>query len=233
MRIAHQVAYVLHRRPYRESSLLLDVFSRKHGRVTLLAKGIRQLKSRYRCAMIPFSLLSMSWSGKGELPVLTQSENEGPVTFLQGRQRLCGFYVNELLVKLLHRYDPHLQLFDAYHDLLGILNSGLDTESNLRLFEKRMLQELGYALELEHESDGVTKVNPDACYQYVPTFGAVRIEREAKNEQTLTGSTLLALSKERLADKQCRDESKQLMRTVINHHLGQYKLHARNLFKAY
>lgn len=233
MRVSHQAAYVLHRRPYRESSLLLDVFSRKYGRVTLLAKGIRQLKSRYRCAMIPFSLLSMSWAGKGELPVLTQSENEGPVAFLRGRHRLCGFYVNELLAKLLHRHDPHVELFDAYHDLLGILSGGCATEGSLRLFEKRMLKELGYALDLEHESDGVTKVNPDACYQYVPMFGAVRIERKATNSQTVQGSTLLALAGERLLDKQCLDESKQLMRTVISHHLGQYKLHARNLFKAY
>lgn len=231
MRITHQPAYVLHRRPYRESSLLLDVFSRKHGRVTLLAKGIRQLKSRHRCAMHPFSLLSMSWSGKGELPVLTQSENDGPVNFLCGRDRLCGFYVNELLVKLLHRHDPHEELFDAYRDLLDMLNSARNTEVNLRLFEKRLLKELGYALDLEHESDGITKIQPGAHYQYIPMSGAVRIESGNRNNQSVRGSTLLALSSERLLNKQCMDESKQLMRMVLNHHLGHYKLQARSLFK--
>lgn len=233
MRITHQSVYVLHRRPYRESSLLLDVFSRRHGRVMLLAKGIRQLKSRHRCAMTQFSLLSMSWAGRGELPVLTQSENDGPATFLQGPHRLCGFYVNELLLKLLHRYDPHVELFDAYHDLMDLLGTGMNTEAGLRLFEKKLLKELGYALDLEHESDGITKVRPDACYQYVPMFGAVRVERDIANKQSVRGATLLALSNEKLLDKQCLDESKRLMRTVINHYLGQYKLHARSLFKTY
>ena len=197
----------------------------------LLAKGIRQLKSRYRCAMTQFCLLSMSWSGKGELPVLTQSENEGPATFLHGRRRLCGFYVNELLVKLLHRYDAHTELFDAYHDLIGLLSADVQTEANLRLFEKKLLQEIGYALALEHESDGVTRIESDARYRYLPMSGAVRIEHEAENNQSVRGATLLALSRETLADKQILDESKRLMRSVINHYLGHYKLQARSLFK--
>lgn len=232
MRVSRQAAYILHSRPYRESSLLIDTFTREHGRVTVLAKGIRKLKSRHRSAMIPFSLLSVGWTGKGELPVLTQAEHDGPVVLLQGRQRLCGFYVNELLVRLLHKHDPHSDLFDAYSALLDILSNGMDVEMNLRLFEKKLLKELGYALDLEHESDGFTKVDPDANYQYVPTYGAVRVDRTTGNTLAVRGATLLALAREKL-DKKDLDESKQLMRSVINHYLGQHKIYARSLFITY
>ena len=232
MRVSRETAYTLHSRPYRESSLLIDVFTREHGRVTVLAKGIRKLKSKQRSAMLPFSLLSIGWSGKGELPILTQAEHDGPVPILRGQQRLCGFYVNELLVKLLHKHDPHVELFDAYHRLLDILVSGVDMEMHLRLFEKKLLQELGYALELEHESDGSTRIDPQAIYQYVPMYGAVRVDRTTSNILTIRGATLLALAREKL-DQANLDESKQLMRSVINHHLGQYRINARSLFRTY
>ncbi|MDJ0957549.1 MAG: DNA repair protein RecO [Arenicellales bacterium] len=232
MRVSREAAYTLHSRPYRESSLLIDAFTREYGRVTVLAKGIRKLKSRQRSAMLPFSLLSIGWSGKGELPVLTQAEHDGPVTVLRGQRRLCGFYVNELLVKLLHKHDPHAELFDAYHGLLDILVGGVDMEMHLRLFEKRLLQELGYALELEHESDGSTRIDPQAIYQYVPMYGAVRVGRTTSNILTVQGATLLALAREKL-DRTDLDESKQLMRSVISHYLGQHRINARSLFRTY
>ena len=232
MRVSRQTAYTLHSKPFRESSLLLDTFTREHGRVTVLAKGIRELKSRQRSAMIPFSLLSIGWSGKGDLPVLTQAEHDGPAVLLHGRQRFCGFYVNELLVRLLHKHDPHAALFDAYRALLDILPSGVEMEMYLRLFEKKLLKELGYALDLEHESDGFTKVDPDASYQYVPMYGAVRVDRDTSNVLTVRGTTLLALAKEKL-DKEDLNESKKLMRSVLNHYLGQHRIHARSLFRTY
>ena len=232
MRVSRVAAFTLHSRPYRESSLLIDIFTREHGRVTVLAKGIRKLKSRQRSALIPFSLMSVGWSGKGELPVLTQAEHDGPVIVLPGQQRLCGFYVNELLVKLLHKHDPHGELFDAYSGLLNILANGADMEMHLRLFEKTLLKELGYALELEHESDGSTRIDPQAIYQYVPMYGAVRVDRASSNVLTVRGTTLLALAGEKL-DKKDLDESKQFMRSVIGHYLGQYRINARSLFRTY
>ena len=232
MRVTDQAGYVLHTRPYRESSLLIDLFTREHGRVTVLAKGVRRLKSRQRSALVPFSQLSLSWSGRGELPVLTQSEHDGPVLLLRGQDRLCAFYANELLTRLLHRHDPHARLFDAYRDLLEGLGSGDHAEKNLRLFEKILLKEIGYALELEHEADGITKVDPDAGYQYVPAYGVVRAESNDSNALTVRGATLIALAREEL-DASCLVECKQFMRSVLSHHLGPYKLHTRSLFKVY
>lgn len=231
MRVSHEPGYVLHTRPYRETSLLIDVFTRTYGRITVLAKGIRQLNSRKRSAMMPFSLLSMGWSGKGDLPVLTQAEYDGPGKLLAGRERLCGFYVNELIIRLLHRHDPHVALFDAYDQYLCSLDREPDLELNLRLFEKKLLKELGYALDLEHEADGVTKIDPDADYQYVPTYGAVRIDRAGNHTLALRGATLLAFSEEKISARKDLDECKQLMRGIINHHLGRHRLHARSLFK--
>lgn len=230
MRVMHQLGYVLHTRPFRETSLLIDVFSRAYGRMTLLAKGIRRLKSRHRSAMMPFSPLSLGWSGKGELPVLTQSEHDGSVMMLGGRARLCGFYANELLVKLLHKHDPHADLFDTYHKLLSALRDGGHIEISLRLFEKSLLKELGYALDLECEADGVTRVRPDAQYRYVPMFGVVRAGEAGDDALTVSGATLLALAQEEFTDGKGIDECKYLMRSIIGHHLGSQKLRSRSLF---
>lgn len=231
MRVSHEPGYVLHTRPYRESSLLIDAFTRGHGRVTILAKGIRSLKSRQRSAMNQFSLLSLGWAGKGELPVLTQAEHDGRVNMLSGRERLCGFYVNELLSRLLHKHDPHDGLFDAYHELVGTLDQGVKyaIEVGLRLFEKNLLKEIGYAMDLDYESDGVTRIDPDAEYQYVPTHGVVKAAGDSK-VLTVRGTTLLALSEGRLDQEESLRECKQLMRGIIRHHVGQ-KLHSRSLFR--
>jgi DNA repair protein RecO (recombination protein O) len=233
MRVSRQPGYTLHTRPYRESSLLIDILSRNHGRTTLLAKGIRNLKSRNRSATIPFSLLSLGWSGKGELPVLTQAEHDGPVNLLSGLERVCGFYANELLVRLLHKHDPHPALFDAYDVLLGALGKSGNVEISLRFFEKNLLRELGYALDLEREADGSAPVIAEARYQYVPTYGVVRVGDEGSGALTVSGATLLALSREELDDKNNIEECKYLMRGIIGHHLGRHQLRSRSLLGAF
>ena len=230
MKVMHQPGYVLHTKPYRETSLLIDIFTRTYGRATLLAKGIRLLKSRQRSAMMPFSPLSMGWSGKGDLPVLTHSEYDGPVKMLSGRGRLCGFYANELLMKLLHKHDPHVELFDAYHELLDAIRAGDYIEISLRLFEKTLLKELGYALDLECEADSVTEVRPEFQYRYVPEFGVVRAGGERNGALTVSGATLLSLAREEFSDSKGIGECKVLMRSIIGHHLGAHKLRSRSLF---
>lgn len=235
MRVSRQPAFTLHTRPYRESSLLIDVFSRDYGRKTLLAKGIRNLKSRNRMATLPFSPLSIGWSGKGDLPVLTQAEHDGRVHLLKGKEQICGFYANELLVRMLHRHDPHPALFDAYEDLVNVLGRAAGVEIQLRIFEKILLRELGYALELEREANGSSPVQPGERYRYVPLHGVIRVRRDDGAGPTVSGSALLALSREEFKDKHTVDECKQLMRGIISHQLGRYQLQSRNLlgiFKA-
>ena len=229
MRVSQQPAYVLHTRAYRETSLLLEVFTRNFGRLTLLAKGIRTLKSRQRTAMLRFSPLSIGWSGKGELPILAQSEHDGPVSLLSGRALVCGFYANELMIKLLHRHDPHTMLFDAYESLMSELRAGTNIEVGLRIFEKSLLRELGYALDLEREADGETRVKPEFSYRYVPSYGVVRADQPGNSEQTVSGHALLALAREEFQDPAWVGECKRLMRDIIREQLGTQKLQSRSM----
>jgi DNA repair protein RecO (recombination protein O) len=228
MRVQGQAAYVLHTRPYSESSLLVDVLSRHHGRLTLIGKGVRRLRSPRRGLVLPFQPLVLSWAGKGEMPVLTHAEPAARVTALAGQARLCGFYLNELLARLLHRHDPHPDLFDLYERSLRALREEGDTEPVLRLFEKQLLRELGYALELETEAGSHRPVQPEREYEYLPQFGV----RAANGGQgpTFAGSTLLALAGDSLQGEQTMRESKQLMRMMIGYYLDGRPLHSRRLF---
>ncbi|MGB1447506.1 MAG: DNA repair protein RecO, partial [Arenicellales bacterium] len=141
VRVKGEPGFVLHWRPYSESSLLLELYSRSYGRITAIAKGARGKKSPYRGTLRPFALITLGWSGKGEVKTLTQGEWAGPGAALAGSGLFCGFYLNELLIKFLHRYDPHERLFDRYWQCIHeLLNEG-DQECALRYFEKVLLEE--------------------------------------------------------------------------------------------
>src|SRR3972149_10422306 len=145
-RLEDQPPCVLHSAPFRETSLLLEVFSRQHGRVALVARGARRPRSALRGLLMSFQPLSLSWFGKSELRTLHSAEWQGGQPQLQGTALLCGFYLNELLLNLMARDDPHQSLFDYYQRTLQRLASEPDHAATLRCFEKHMLQELGYAL---------------------------------------------------------------------------------------
>ncbi len=230
MRIQQQAGFVLHTRPFRETSLLVEVFTREHGRLAMLAKGARRIKSNIRGILLPFQPLLLSWSGKGELPVATSAELFGRFLRLQGHGRLCGFYLNELVVRLLHRYDAHQSLFDHYQRVIYKLEQPADHEWMLRLFEKHMLKELGYALVLDQEADTGERVRPESSYHYEPQQGVLRTEPDSSDNTIVKGATLIALAEEKLTDDYCRQEVKRLMRSVIGYHLGGRVLHSRKLF---
>lgn len=228
MKVAKQTGFVLHTRPYRESSLLVEIFARDHGRLTVLAKGARRLKSRQRGMLRPFLLLLLSWSGKGDLPVLTQAEALSRALDLDSQKLWCGFYLNELLLRLLHRYDAHDSLFDHYADSLEALARREQDEIVLRIFELKLLKELGFALNLTTESATGHPVDPDARYHFVPAQGLVRSrDRGTEGDGIITGASLLALANEDFTDPLTLLESKRLMRRVIGHHLGGRPLHSR------
>lgn len=161
MRIQNEPAILLHSRPYSESSLLLEIFSTNYGRLGLMAKGARRLKSRNRGHLNLFQPLLISWSGKGELPILTGAELQGPFVELKGEPVYCGFYLNELILKLLYRHDPHQSLFEKYLSAIEQLAKSVHIESVLRVFEKHLLTELGYALILDHESNTLLPIHPE------------------------------------------------------------------------
>ena len=134
-RVANEPAFLLHRRPYTESSVLIDLFSRHHGRIVLIAKGARKLKSRWRGSLLPFQSLIAAWSGRGEVKTVTGIEGEGTPCGLRGKALYCGYYMNELVLRLLHRFDPHEDVFDNYRSALALLSTEGDQERVLQFLK--------------------------------------------------------------------------------------------------
>lgn len=230
-RLEDQPAFILHSYPFRETSLLLEVFSRQHGRVALVARGARRPRSALRGLLMSFQPLSLSWFGKSELRTLHRAEWQGGQPQLQGTALLCGFYLNELLLNLMARDDPHEQLFDYYQRTLQRLASEPDHAATLRCFEKHMLQELGYALLLEHEADSGRPVNPALQYRYVIEHGAIADAADTAESLAILGKTLLDMAADDYRDAVSAQQSKQLMRMLLNHHLMGRTLHTRELIK--
>ena len=224
-------AFVLHARPWRETSLIVESFSRRHGRLGLLARGARRPKSRMRGLLQPFIPLLLSWRGKGELATLTGAEAEGSVLPLAGSAAIVGFYVNELLLCFLHRHDPEPLLFDHYRAALDGISRAGDPQPALRIFEKRLLQAVGYALELECEADSGRAIEPDERYRYAVNSGPERWSSGTSSGVCVGGSTLLALAREQLDDRRVLGEAKLLMRSIIDAHCGGRALVSRRLWR--
>ncbi|MDH4234897.1 MAG: DNA repair protein RecO [Gallionella sp.] len=224
-------AFVLHSYPFRETSLILDVFSRKHGRLAIVARGARRPKSSLRGLLMNFQPLLLSWFGKGEVRTLHSAEWQGGQPYLQGTALMCGFYMNEMLLSLLARDDPHEQLFDYYRATLFRLAHETDHAATLRCFEKHLLQELGYALALEHEAGSNKAIQPEVCYRYAVERGALVDDGDARIGLPVLGKTLLDMAADDYTDPVTAQQSKQLMRMLLNHHLGGKILHTRELIK--
>lgn len=235
MRYHQQPAFILHQHEYSETSLLLEVFMSAHGRIGLIAKGARRPSSRLRGVLKPFQRLLVSWSGKSELGVLTGAETDGPDSALEGPALYCGFYLNELLLRLLHRHDPHSALFKAYELALRSLRHDASNEPVLRIFEKRLLRELGYGLVLDQDIEDRTPVNPEVMYDYVLDRGPVRLAHPELNIPTVgvrvRGASLLALAQESFGDPAALRDAKALMRAALSRHLGDRPLNTRKLFR--
>jgi len=227
MRVQLHQAFVLHRRPYSETSLLAELFSSQHGRMGVIAKGARRGKSGLRPVLQLYQPLQVAWTGRGELPTLVTAEHDGPLYLQHGEELLHGFYINELILRLVHRHESLPGLYRVYRDTLSRLCERGREEAVLRIFEKRMLEELGYGLLLDHEATSGQPIDADAHYDYEVEYGPVPGGRDAAR---ISGRTLLALANESLPDKTALREAKRLMRRVLAHHLGDRPLASRQLF---
>ena len=224
-RVDGQPAYVLHSYPFRETSLIVEVFSRDHGRVALLARGPRSVLGGL---LLAFQPLELGWAGKGEVPTLMKAEWQGGQPLLSGKALFFGYYLNELLLHLLPREDTHASLFAAYAAVLRRFADDLQ-EADLRRFERALLQELGYGLTLTHDEQGVV-IDPDAHYAYEIERGPVRLARPGNSALSVRGKTLLDLADDALSDPATQAEAKQMMRALINHHTGGKRLETRKIF---
>jgi DNA repair protein RecO (recombination protein O) len=228
-RIAEQPSFVLHSYPYRETSLILDVFSRDHGRVALVAKGAKRPHSALRGVLQTFQPLGLSWTGKGEVRTLTQAEWVGGMLPLAGDALLCGFYVNELLVKFCAREDAHPALFNHYVLTLSRLAHGEPALYALRSFERVLLRETGYAMALNKT---ITRQPVIAEQKYV--FDPERGVRDASDDvpsqwPVISGQTLLDMEKDEYSRPQTAAQSKTLMRFLLNVYLGGTPLATRQI----
>ena len=236
-RVDGQADYVLHLHPYSETSLVVDVFSRDHGRVPLLARGARRPRSAMRGMLMSFQPLELGWFGGGEVKTLARVEWLGGMPLLGGRCLLLGYYLNELLLKMLPREDAHGALFDAYAAALQALAQGAADAPELRRFEKTLLKELGYGLTLDVDVETGRPVEPDGRYAFLIERGPVAsagvgVGDTANGGDTpaFIGKTLLDMAADDYSDPRTRVESRRLMRQLISHHLGGKSLHSRRVF---
>lgn len=224
-----QPAFVLHAYPYSETSLIVDVFSRDHGRVALLARGARRPRSLLRGVLLAFQPLEMGWAGRGEVQTLLKAEWQGGQPLLAGKSLFLGYYLNELLMHLLPREDAHAHLFSVYAATLQRFALGTQ-ESDLRNFERALLQELGYGLMLETDAGGIA-IDGNAHYAYEIERGPVRLPGPGSSALAVRGRTLLDLAREDFSDPRSLAEAKQLMRTLIGHYTGGKNLASRRIFR--
>ncbi len=233
-RAEHEPGFVLHAYPYKETSLIVEVFTRGFGRVGLLARGARRPRSTMRGVLLAFHPLQLTWSASTELGTLMSAEWGGGQASLSGVGLMCGFYINELLLRLLPRDDPHEALFDAYSAALARLGSsagagalrGAENSAILRGFERRMLAELGYAPVLDRDAANGAQIEAAKHYAYEADRGPVETRR-TDGDAVISGRTLLDMAADNYDNSRTREEARQLMRALIAERLGGQILHTR------
>ncbi|WP_409420882.1 DNA repair protein RecO [Pseudaeromonas sp. ZJS20] len=224
-----QTALVLHVRPYRESSQLVELFSQEQGRLGLVANGSRRQKSGHKALLQPFVPLQIRWRGAGDLKTLERLEPLALPVPLQGTALFSGLYLNELLYYLLERHTPYPALFSQYVQSLAGLAQAPDPQPVLRRFELALLQALGYGVALEHTADGEPLV-PEADYCYRHELGLIPASVATPAAERLPGEHLLAMAADRLETPEGLATAKRLCRQALKPYLGDRPLRSRELF---
>lgn len=224
-------AFILHARPYQETSRILEVLAVSHGRVGLVARGARRPKSPWRSVLQPFMPVRLSWVGRGSLYTLRTAESASFVPPLSGLGLMAAFYLNELIVHFVRRGDPHPGLFVAYSHALAELRAGGDPEPTLRRFELQLLAEAGYGLNLDHDVLNDVPVDPGRHYEYRFEHGPVPADA-TDGALTLTGTELLAINRGELASPDILLAARRLLKAVVAHHLDGRTLKTRQVLAA-
>lgn len=232
MQISLQPAFVLHSRPYRETSLIVDLLTKDYGRISVIARGVRTSRSKTKSLLQPFVPVIASWYGKHELMTLSSVEPHGLPIRLQGDCLLSAFYLNELLIRVLHKHDAHAQLYTIYHETLVELQHHELQPKTLRIFEKKLLEEIGYGLQLQYDvPDGrLITAEQQYCFYSEQGFKVFQGEDNIPKAWIFSGKSLLAIAQENLVDPECLKDAKRLMRLALAPLLGTQPLQSRKLF---
>lgn len=232
-RIQLQQAFILHTRQYKNTSLLVDFFTRDYGRTTAIIKGARRPSFRQRGILQPFTLLLISWVGKHELVTATQLESALTTpNYLSGQALMKAFYLNELIMRVLKPRDVYTEVFDDYKNTIEQFGQGEHSEKTLRLFEKNLLEAIGYGLPLQSSFPSHEPIEPQSYYEYFSSEGfkwAGAAEHLAE-QGCFLGASLLSLARGELEDLQSLKDAKRLMRMALRPHLGDKPLKSRELF---
>jgi DNA repair protein RecO (recombination protein O) len=228
IRIASQPGFVLHSYPYKETSLIIDVFSRDHGRVALVAKGAKRPHSKLRSVLQTFQPLTLAWSGKSEIRTLIGAEWVGGMLPLEKSALLFGFYLNELLVKFLVRDEPHPALFDHYVSTLNQLAHNESAPIVLRKFELALLTESGLMGDLLYCTQTRSQVAAEVLYVFEPERGA-RPAMPSDTAPRVLGQTLIDMQAENYQSPTTQSQSKMMMRSLLAHHLHGTPLNTRQI----
>ena len=228
-RVMLEPAFVLHSRPYQNSSLIVELFTLRFGRMTVIARSARGPRSRYQGKLQLFSPLLVSWSGRSDLKCLGEMECHGVAYQLEGKALLCGFYLNELLIRLLKHEDPYPEIYHCYQQLLHDFEKNDFVEAELRYFEKNLLRELGYELSLNHDVITASHISPELTYRYDPDRGFIQAMMLDNDLTLFSGHFLRAFDQESLETLEDCRSAKRLMRLALVRHLGDKPLHTRLL----
>jgi DNA repair protein RecO (recombination protein O) len=238
-RVELQPGFVLHAYPWRETSLIVEALTRDFGRVPLVARGAKRPTSQFRGLLAPFCPLALSWSGRNEVKSLVRVEWCGGLAPLRGDALLAAFYLNELLVRLIARGDPHERLFSSYvralHALAGAADAGADRQAALREFELDLLRETGYAPAFDRCSDGAA-IDPGARYRIDGQRGVRRVWPDADDDQApgalqVSGAAVLALARRDFSDPRAANEAKAVLRHLLGYHLNGKPLNTRRILQ--
>lgn len=228
-RVQHQDAFILHHRPFRDSSQILDLLSRDHGKLAVVARGSRGARSRLKGVLRPFMPLSMSWVIRSDLGTLTGAEIRSAPLSLAGDALLSGYYVNELILHFLHRHDPQPEIFDAYaRSIEALASKDAEVAPILRQFELELLRHSGYALNLANAAGSGEGLDPDQYYEYRVEQGPVAVSRD-EGTMVFKGAELTAIEMQRFDDPIVLRAAGRLMREVISFHLGGKELKSRKV----
>lgn len=223
--------FILHQRPYRNTSQLVECLTAAHGRIGLIARGSRGGPRGQRALLQPFVPLTLSWTRRGDLGRLTHVEASAPPFPLERDRLLAGYYVNELLLRLLERGDANEPVFSCYSACLSNLAEGPSVARALRIFELRLLRALGYGLELDHDPGTGEALRSEGRYVYDPDYGPRPVDDRVADEDTYRGRDLLALGREALDDDASLKAARRLLGGILGGYLGERPLKSRLVLK--